>query len=192
MIRIDNFIKLFEGAVRENWERPALSDWRKSTITYGQLAERIETLDLVWKKAGLKRGDKIAINARPSAMGASLYYTAVSKGYVAVELYNAFTPSDTLKLVNHSDSKILYTEKRTFDAMDFEQMPQVLCVIDCISGEILASREAVDGIYAAGPRLLAEKYPEGMKPSDFSVIDVDLDDICAILIPPALLATPRA
>ena len=72
MIKIDNFIKLFEGAVRENWERPALSDWRKSTITYGQLAERIETLDLVWKKAGLKRGDKIAINARPCAMGASL------------------------------------------------------------------------------------------------------------------------
>ena len=56
MIKIENFIKLFEGAVRENWERPALSDWHKSTITYGQLAERIETLDLVWKKAGLRAG----------------------------------------------------------------------------------------------------------------------------------------
>ena len=191
MIKIDNFIKLFEGAVRENWERPALSDWRKSTITYGQLAERIETLDLIWKKAGLKRGDKIAINARPCAMGASLYYTAVSKGYVAVELYNAFTPSDTQRLVNHSDSKILYTEKRTFDAMDFEQMPQVLCAIDCISGEILASRNGVDAIYAEGSRLLSEKYPEGMKPSDFSVIDVDLDDICAILYTSGSTGNPK-
>ena len=191
MIKIDNFIKLFEGAVRENWDRPALSDWRKSTITYGQLAERIETLDLVWKKAGLKRGDKIAINARPCAMGASLYYTAVSKGYVAVELYNAFTPADTQKLVNHSDSKILYTEKRTFDAMDFGQMPQVLCVIDCISGEILASRNGVDAIYAEGPALLAEKYPEGMKPTDFSVIDVDLDDICAILYTSGSTGNPK-
>ena len=119
MIKIDNFIKLFEGAVRDSWENPALSDFRKSTITYRELAERIDTLDLIWKKAGLKRGDKIAINARPSAMGASLYYAAACKGYVAVELYNAFTPADTLKLVNHSDCKILYTEKRTFDAMDF-------------------------------------------------------------------------
>ena len=69
MIKIDNFIKLFEGAVRDSWENPALSDFRKSTITYRELAERIDTLDLIWKKAGLKRGDKIAINARPSAMG---------------------------------------------------------------------------------------------------------------------------
>ena len=110
MIKIDNFIKLFESSVRESWDRPALSDFRKSTITYRELAERIDTLDLIWKKAGLKRGDKIAINTRPCALGASLYYAAVSKGYVAVELYNAFTPADTQRLVNHSDSKILYTE----------------------------------------------------------------------------------
>ena len=191
MIRIDNFIKLFEGAVRDSWDHPALSDFRKSTITYRELAERIDTLDLIWKKAGLKRGDKIAINARPSAMGASLYYAATSKGYVAVELYNAFTPADTQKLVNHSDCKILYTEKRTFDAMDFEQMPNVLCAIDCITGEILASRNGVDEIYRSGAQLLAERYPSGMKPSDFRVIDVDLDDICAILYTSGSTGNPK-
>ena len=126
MIKIDNFISLFEGAVRESWERPALSDFRKSTIDYRQLAERIETLDLIWKKAGLKPGDKIAINTKSCALGASVFMAAVSKGYVAVQLYNAFTPADTQNLVNHSDSRILYTEKRAFAAMDFEQMPQVL------------------------------------------------------------------
>ena len=54
MIKIDNFIKLFEGAVRDSWDRPALSDFRKSTISYRELAEKIETLDLIWKKAGIK------------------------------------------------------------------------------------------------------------------------------------------
>ena len=191
MIKIDNFIKLFEGAVRDSWENPALSDFRKSTITYRELAERIDTLDLIWKKAGLKRGDKIAINARPSAMGASLYYAAACKGYIAVELYNAFTPADTLKLVNHSDCKILYTEKRTFDAMDFEQMPNVLCALDCITGEILASREGVDEIYKSGAQLLAERYPNGMKPADFKVIDVDLDDVCAILYTSGSTGNPK-
>ena len=89
MIKIDNFIKLFERAVRESWDRPALTDFRKSTISYRELAERIETLDIIGKKAGLKRGDKIAINTRPCALGASLYYACCCKGYVAVELYNA-------------------------------------------------------------------------------------------------------
>ena len=191
MIKIDNFIKLFEDAVHACWDRPALSDFRKSTITYGELAARIETLDLVWKKVGLKRGDKIAINTRPCALGASLYYAAVSKGYVAVELYNAFMPADTQRLVDHSDSKILYTEKRLFDAMDFEQMPQVLCAIDCTTGEILASRGGAGTVYAEGASLLAERYPGGMKPSDFRVVDADLDEVCAILYTSGSTGNPK-
>ena len=191
MIKIDNFIKLFEGAVRESWDRPALTDFRKSTISYRELAERIETLDIIWKKAGLKRGDKVAINTRPCALGASIYYAAVSKGYVAVELYNAFTPADTQKLVVHSDSKILYTEKRIFDAMDFAQMPQVLCVIDCATGAVLASREGVGELYAAGAQLLAQKYPAGMQPADFKVIDADLDEVCAILYTSGSTGNPK-
>ena len=191
MIKIDNFIKLFESAVRESWDRPALSDFRKSTITYRELAERIDTLDLIWRQAGLQRGDKIAINCRPCAMGASLYYAAVGKGYVAVELYNAFTPSDTERLVDHSDSRILYTEKRIFAGMDFERMPQVLCVVDALTGEILASRGGVGEIYARGGELLAERYPAGMQPGDFKVVDVDLDEVCAILYTSGSTGNPK-
>ncbi|MBR0111592.1 MAG: AMP-binding protein [Bacteroidales bacterium] len=191
MITIENFTKLFEHAARENWDAPALSNFRKDTITYRQLAERIETLDLIWKKAGLQRGDKIAINTRPCALGASIYYAAVSKGYVAVEIYNAFTPADTQKLVNHSDSKILYTEKHTFEQMDYAQMPAVLCAIDCATGEVLASREGVGELYARGAEILAERYPAGMKPEDFRVADVDLDDVCAILYTSGSTGNPK-
>jgi len=191
MITIENFTKLFEHAARENWDAPALSNFRKDTITYRQLAERIDTLDLIWKKAGLQRGDKIAINTRPCALGASIYYAAVSKGYVAVEIYNAFTPADTQKLVNHSDSKILYTEKHTFEQMDYAQMPSVLCAIDCATGEVLASREGVGELYARGAEILAERYPAGMKPEDFRVADVDLDDVCAILYTSGSTGNPK-
>ncbi|MBO7547633.1 MAG: AMP-binding protein [Bacteroidales bacterium] len=191
MITIENFTKLFEHATRENWDAPALSNFRKDTITYRQLAERIEALDLIWKKAGLQRGDKIAINTRPCALGASIYYAAVSKGYVAVEIYNAFTPADTQKLVNHSDSKILYTEKHTFEQMDYAQMPSVLCVIDCATGEVLASREGVGELYARGAEILAERFPGGMKPEDFRVADVELDDVCAILYTSGSTGNPK-
>lgn len=191
MIKIDNFICLFERAVRDSWDRPALSDFRKSTLTYRELAEQIETLDLIWKRAGLQSGDKIAINTRPCALGAEIFYAAVSKGYVAVQLYNAFTPADTQRLVAHSDSKILYTEKRAFEAMDFEQMPQVLCVVDCATGEVLASRGGVGELYAAGPQILSEKYPGGMQPSDFKVAHPDLDDVCAILYTSGSTGNPK-
>ena len=80
MIKLDNFIKLFEGAARDSWENPALSDFRKSTITYRELAERIETLDLIWKKGELKRGDRVNIKLSPRAMGVSPYSPALCRG----------------------------------------------------------------------------------------------------------------
>ena len=124
------FIKTFENSVKKRWNQPALDEFRTSSLTYGQLAAKIAENQLMYKNVGLNVGDKIAINARSSSQWAEAFMSAVSGGYVSVQLFNGFTPSDTQVLVDHSDSRLLYTEKAIFSKMDFETMPQLLAAID--------------------------------------------------------------
>ena len=133
------FIKQFEKSIKTRWNQAALDEFRTSSLTYGELAAKVVENHLFFEAVGLDRGDKVSINARSSAQWAEIFMSVVSGGYVAVQLFNGYTPSDTQSLVHHSDSRILYTEKQIFSNMDFEAMPQLMGVIDLKSGELLAS-----------------------------------------------------
>ena len=142
-----SFIKKFESTVRKHWNDSALSDYKHSTATYGQLAAQIEQDQLLWTAAGIKKGDKIALNAKSCAGWIRTFMGIMTGGYVGVQLFDGYTPSDTMSLVNHSDSVLLYTEKRLMDKMDFEQMPGLIGAIDVHTGELLASRGNFAEIY---------------------------------------------
>ena len=186
----DNFVLRFEQTVKECWDAPALSDYRCSTLTYGQLAKNIETNILLWKAAGLKSGDKIAINARSSAAWAEMFYSAQAGGFVAVQIFNAFTPADTASLVNHSESRILYTEKPIFEKMDFEQLPMLVAAIDTRTGELLASRNGFEELYRNREGAFAEAHPS-FGPEDVKYSPVGLDDIAAIMYTSGSTGNPK-
>ncbi|MCF0178426.1 MAG: AMP-binding protein [Bacteroidales bacterium] len=177
---MEYFIKTFEDTIKRCWDKPALDEFKVSSITYGQLAADLETIMLYFKAAGLKRGDKVALNARSSDEWAKIFMASIAGGYVAVQLFNGYTPSDTQKLTNHSDSRILFTESAIFNKMDFDEMPNLLGVIEMKNGELLASRNGFDAIYYSRKELFAKAHPNGMKPEDVHFIDRDMDEICGI------------
>ena len=52
-----NFIEKFENSIKENWNNAALTDYRGETWTYSQIAEEITMMHLVWRAAGIRKGD---------------------------------------------------------------------------------------------------------------------------------------
>lgn len=178
---MEYFIKTFERSLKKNWDNPAITEFRSSTITYAELAEQIETIHLYFRKAGLKIGDKVAINARSSLKWAETFMASVSGGYTASILFNGYTPADTQRLVCHSDSRILFTEKAIYKDMDFEQMPQLLAAIDLKSGELLDSRGDFAAIYNARHDAFKVAHPNGLKAEDIYYIDRRMDEVCGIM-----------
>ncbi len=174
------FIERFQRTVKKHWDMPALDDYHKSTETYGELAAKIEMNQIMWRAAGIKNGDKIALNAKSSAGWIRTFMGVMTGGHVGVQLFDGYTPSDTMKLVNHSDSVLLYTEKRMYANMDFEQMPALMGVIDINTGELLASRGGFDAIYNKREQLMNEAHPNGMTKDDVNYAKRGDDEVCAL------------
>lgn len=160
-----HFITRFVETARKNWDTPALCDYKGSKFTYADIATQIARLHLIFEKSGIAAGDKIALCAKNTAHWAIAYLAITSYRAVAVPILNGFTPDNLEKLTDHSDSRLLFTEKEMWNEMNGENMPQLVGAINVEDYSVLYSRDGrLETAVADAERMFAEKYPDGMKP----------------------------
>ena len=76
----------FEQSIKQNWNLPAFSNYKEKDHTYAQVADRILYLQCIFKKFGLKKGEKIALYGKNTVNWAITYLSAVSYGAVIVPI----------------------------------------------------------------------------------------------------------
>ena len=125
-----NFVKYFERSIKENWDRPAVTDYGTNvTLTYSQLAINIEKLHILFKECGIKKNDKIAVMGKNNSNWIAVYLATVTYGAVIVPILQDFRANDAIHIVNHSGSKLLFISDINWEGIDLDQIPKVLAAV---------------------------------------------------------------
>lgn len=159
---------LFENCIRSYWDEKGLSDYKADTYTFEDIANIIIRYHLTWEKAGFEKGFRVAICGRNCSQWTTMLISCFTYGAVAVPLLNEFTAEQIHRLVNHSDSKLLFVSEYIWNKLDINEMPGVdVVMLDNKEHDIVyCRRQEVKKVYDSVESIFTETYPNGLKPED--------------------------
>lgn len=161
-------VKFFEEAFRKHWIRPALCNYDSGTIySYADAARGVARVHLLLEASGVTKGDHVALLGEDSAEWCIVWLGVITYGAVLVPILPAFTPEDTMHLVEHSDSKVIFVGSEHVSSLDPKKLKSIRATYridtlaplpECTSVKECRTLDA--------DRLMEERYPAGFRRSD--------------------------
>ena len=137
----ENLIKMYEQSFREHRELPALTDYFKGeTFSYYEMAKEIAKLHLFFKKAEIRRGDKIALVGRNNPRWCITYLATITYGAVIVPILQDFAPNDIVHIINHSESRLLFVGDNYWDIIEEDEIARVDAVLSLTDFHVIYER----------------------------------------------------
>ena len=175
----ENFVAYIADSISQNWDYPALSDYKGEDYTYGDTGRKIIWLHELFKESGIQKGDKIALLGKNSAHWAVIYLATVSYGAVIVPILPDFHANDVHHIVNHSDSKLLFVGEMIWDQIDESCMEDLLGILAIEDFSAICNKpecnltQAIENVN----KTFSSRYGNDFKKDDFHIEPVSNDDI---------------
>ena len=182
-----HFLFYVEEAIKNNWDKPAISNYGANTFTFAEVAANVARMHILLNRCNIKKGDHVAIAARSSAEWCAAFIGITSYGAVAVPLLPDFLPENLVQLTKLSGSRMLFVDKNILAGFkrdnlldSFDDAEGFIGMFDIVT---YATVEGCDN----GTKVLAdeldilykEKYPDGI---DKSHVDYSGNDINALAV----------
>ncbi|NDV78814.1 AMP-binding protein [Dysgonomonas sp. 511] len=180
-----NFIKLYEDSFRYNWDLKGLSDYStKESLYYKDIAREIARIHIILSEANIKKGDKVALVGKNNIPWCITYLAVITYGAIIVPILQDFHADNIQHIINHSESKLLFTGASIWESLDEDHLPEIkgaLSVNDfrftCLyekKGERLSLiTESLD-------EKMKSKYPNGFTQEDIVYAEVDNSELVLI------------
>lgn len=181
----ENFVKLYENSFKNNWDLPALSDYSEKTqLSYKDIAHEIARIHILLQKAGIQKGDKIALIGKNNIPWCTVYLAAVSYGAVIVPILQDFHADNIQHIINHSEAKLLFSSDQIWDQLDETQLPYIIGTLSLTDFTFKClyekNNKALSTILNSLDEDMSKKYPNGFTKEDIKYADVDNSEVVLI------------
>jgi len=176
----ENLIRMYEESFRAHRELPALTDYFKGeTFSYYEMAKEIAKLHLFFKKAEIRRGDKIALVGRNNPRWGITYLATITYGAVIVPILQDFAPADIVHIVNHSESRLLFVGDNYWDIIEEDEIARIDAVLSLTDFHVIYERRGKSlGVYMRDMvKNYRAKYKRGFSADDIKYPDIPNDQM---------------
>lgn len=181
-----HFLDIFAEAIRENWDRPALTDCallsggEGNEYTYGALYREICFLSSLLSESGFHPGDHIAICGANSANWLVVYLALAASRCVSVSVLHTQMPDDIEAQISFADCKALFIDPEIWDFLPHGKPDGVSRVFSLDDFSVL------EGGTIPFPEIPA------LSPSDAAFCTGPLDDLAQICFTSGSTFEPKA
>ena len=173
--------KLLEKSFRENWDRPALSNYKGQDLAYRDVARRIAKLHIAFEQCGLEKGDKVAICSRNQANWGVSFLATLTYGAVPVPILHEFKPGNIHYLVNHSEAKVLFVDDVIWENLSEAEMPGLYVVVQINNFNFLYSKtEEMSQVRQHLNESFGHRYPNNFGPENLDYYEDKADELAVI------------
>ena len=176
----ENLLKIYETSFRENREMSALTDYFKGeAFSYYEMAKEIAKLHLLFKKAGIKQGDKIALIGRNNPRWCITYIGTITYGAVIVPILQDFPPADVIHIINHSESRLLFLGDNFWDVIEEDQIKRIEAVFSLTDFHVVYERDgkSLTKFQRDIVKNYRAKYPRGFSINDIKYPEIPNDQV---------------
>lgn len=181
----ENFVKLYENSFKNNWDLPALSDYSEKTqLSYKDIAHEIARIHILLQKAGIQKGDKIALIGKNNIPWCTVYLAVISYGAVIVPILQDFHADNIQHIINHSEAKLLFSSDQIWDQLDETQLPYIIGTLSLTDFTFKClykkNNKALSTILNSLDENMSKQYPNGFTKEDIKYAEVDNSEVVLI------------
>ena len=176
----ENLIRMYEESFRTHRELPALTDYFKGeTFSYYEMAKEIAKLHLFFKKAEIRRSDKIALVGRNNPRWCITYLATITYGAVIVIFFYLFGDDVFVHIVNHSESRLLFVGDNYWDIIEEDEIARIDAVLSLTDFHVIYERRGKSlGVYMRDMvKNYRAKYKRGFSADDIKYPDIPNDQM---------------